>query len=68
MKRKYEKPQIKMVLPCQELMAGAFVVESPPGEDEGGENLNKKGAPSLNAKQGQFSVWDDEEESDDVWN
>ena len=68
MKRKYEKPQIKMVLPCQELMAGAFVVESPPGHDVDGRDYGK-GHPSLNdAKQGQFSVWDDEEESDDVWN
>lgn len=67
MRRRYNKPQIEVILPYQELL-DVGVKESGGGPGPGGSDNNNPGRPSLDAKQWKFSVWDDEEESDDVWN
>ena len=67
MRQRYKKPQIEVILPFQELMA-VLVTESKSEEGPDGKDHSGKGDPDLNAKQWKFSVWDDEEESSDVWN
>lgn len=65
MRRRYKKPQIEVILPYQELLA-VGVQESGSKDGPPAGNYDGKGDPD--AKQWKFSVWEDEEEPDDVWN